>query len=76
MKAKSNKDSRLEIRISKKKKDKFYEVCEANGLCPSILIERWINRFINVSKQSKVQFKEIYSATTERIAEYDTYKNS
>ena len=70
------KDSRIEIRISKSKKEKFYNVCEANGLCPSILIERWINRFINNSKQNKIQFKEIYSATVERIAEYNDYKNS
>ncbi|MDY5646941.1 MAG: hypothetical protein SPF22_08065 [Candidatus Onthovivens sp.] len=70
------KDARIEIRISKSKKEKFYNVCEANGLCPSILIERWINRFINNSKQNKIQFKEIYSATVERIAEYNDYKNS
>ena len=70
------KDARIEIRISKSKKEKFYNVCEANGLCPSILIERWINRFINNSKQNKIQFKEIYSATVERIAEYNGYKNS
>lgn len=70
------KDSRIEIRISKSKKEKFYNICEANGLCPSVLIERWINRFINNSKQNKIQFKEIYSATVERIAEYNDYKNS
>ena len=70
------KDARIEIRISKSKKEKFYNVCEVNGLCPSILIERWINRFINNSKQNKIQFKEIYSATVERIAEYNDYKNS
>ena len=70
------KDSSIEIRISKSKKEKFYNICEANGLCPSVLIERWINRFINNSKQNKIQFKEIYSATVERIAEYNDYKNS
>ena len=70
------KDARIEIRISKSKKEKFYNVCEANGLCPSILIERWINRFINNSKKNKIDFKEIYSAASEKLCDYNDYMKS
>lgn len=71
-----SKDARIDVRLAKAKKEKFYEICEMNGLCPSLLIEKWIGRFINQSKKNKIQFKEIYSATTERLAEYEEYKKS
>lgn len=50
-------------------------LCEEYGLTPSLLIERWINRFINNSKKNKIDFKEVYSAASERLVEYDEYKS-
>lgn len=70
-----NKDSRIGIRINKKEKERFYMLCEEYGLTPSLLIERWINRFINSSKKNKIDFKEVYSAASERLVEYDEYKS-
>ena len=73
---KEEKNTRIGIRISEKKKKQFYEICEKNGLCPSVLINRWIHRFILNSKKNKIDFKEIYSAHVERMVDYNNYKES
>ena len=73
---KLNKDSRIGIRINSKEKERFYKVCEDYGLSPSLLIERWINRFINNSKKNKIDFKEIYSAASEKLCDYNDYMKS
>lgn len=73
---KEEKNTRIGIRISEKKKKQFYEICEMHGLCPSVLINRWIHRFILNSKKNKIDFKEIYSASSERLAGLKEYKES
>lgn len=73
---KTKKDTRIEIRIDSYTKKKFYDLCEKHGLCPSIIMNRWIKRFITHSKKNKINFEEVYSATTERMVEYDEYMKS
>ena len=70
------KDSRLGIRINQKEKEKFYKLCESHGLTPSLLIERWIYRFIQLSKKNKIDFREVYSASAEKMVEYEEYLKS
>ena len=70
------KDSRLGIRINQKEKENFYKLCESHGLTPSLLIERWIHRFIQLSKKNKIDFREVYSASAEKMVEYEEYLKS
>ena len=70
------KETRLAVRINKRTKEQFFHLCELNGLCPSTIINRWIARFITKSKKNKIDFDEVYSASSERLAEYNEYKNS
>ena len=57
-------------------KEEFYEICNLYGLCPSILLERWISNFINRSKKNKIDFDDVSSAADELKKELEKYKNS
>lgn len=65
--SKITKDTRVSVRLSQRKKDKFFRVCHENGLIPSILITRWIDVFVKKSNKYKVDFSKIQSAATERV---------
>jgi hypothetical protein len=74
-KGEMKKDTRLNVRVSKKSKDEFFRLCKLHGLCPSTIINRWIDRFNGKTKKNKIDFDEIYSASTEQMVEYDEYKH-
>ena len=68
------KDTRISVRISKEEKKLFYSICEIHGLCPSILIYRWIHRFNSNAKRSNVQFSSIVkSVHDEMYLDYNEY---
>ena len=71
-----NKNDRIGFRVSKEMKEEFYEICNLYGLCPSILLERWISNFINRSKKNKIDFDDVSSAADELKKELEKYKNS
>ena len=76
MKYRSNdnpKDARIDIRLRKGDKRKFYKICEDFGLCPSNLVERWIHRFILNSKNVKQAMNVIGNPHDEAMADFDEY---
>jgi antitoxin component of RelBE/YafQ-DinJ toxin-antitoxin module len=69
------KDARMEIRLEKEEKEKFYKICDENGLVPSRVVNIWIKRF-NAKSRKRVVYDEVYHASIERMVEYEKYRQA
>ena len=68
------KDARIDIRLRREDKRKFYKVCDQYGLCPSVVLERWIHRFVLNSKQIKIMYDGVVLHPKQEVFDdYDTY---
>lgn len=69
----AKKDQRITVRVSKEDKRQFYKLCDAHGLCPSKIIERWIHRFNLNAKRTSMFIGVVKSAHDEQWEEYNEY---